>query len=422
MKKIDLVIGLPFIKNNKRAIYIYRAKSDKRVCIRYGKNVYVLNTGSLEASYYDRNSLFSHISQAFAKRYSVWLSSPSLVAPNNFALSLKKMHKIFKQAIEKWFILPYLPYAKSLCMYRQGPKWLWNFHKLNNLALSYNKIKQADKDGIFNIAPFILSYGKTPKELKSMFGKSLWKKLSHNSFSRNKLIEASNLFVGAANVVPSTVLKNEYIAKYTLEGGIRYNYGIYIRRHNGNIVAMIEKFFIIWKNSKFFYKNVSSHYMDIYLDMMDMGAQLNKKPNPKTMGEVEVLHERYTKEIMEREDSRTKDTTPVTQVLNSFKIGEYICTPLTSAADLYKEGKIMHHCIYSYLDRIKEQEYYAVHIENLVTKEVSTLGINVYEYGNGFDENAELSIDQHLGIQNTETNNDVINRQVLEYLETNLCN
>lgn len=85
---------------------------------------------------------------------------------------------------------------------RQDPKKIYTIHRFSTHAFSisllsqihrvYDLLNQSMKDGTTNIDPFIIKMGLPPSSLKKIFGKSLWKKLCKNSFSRNYYLSGLN--------------------------------------------------------------------------------------------------------------------------------------------------------------------------------------------------------------------------------------
>lgn len=66
----------------------------------------------------------------------------------------------------------------------------WGFyyplHKLADLKSVLTEVQQAEKDGIANVVPLIISLKKGPHELKKIFGKGLWSKIANASMAQNK--------------------------------------------------------------------------------------------------------------------------------------------------------------------------------------------------------------------------------------------
>lgn len=85
-------------------------------------------------------------------------------------------------------------------------------------------VRQLERDGLMHLYPLVLNFKKSPEKLKERFGKSLWKKLASNSFTRNSFFcKYSSLFtlhdsqtLSKILVIPSTILKYNYNVAHDL--------------------------------------------------------------------------------------------------------------------------------------------------------------------------------------------------------------
>lgn len=83
-------------------------------------------------------------------------------------------------------------------IYDALPKDSWDLLRTSRSSFSGERVEeahkvkdllwQAEKDGQINIMPFIILFQMNPKDLKSLFGRSEWKKLASNSKTRNRNI------------------------------------------------------------------------------------------------------------------------------------------------------------------------------------------------------------------------------------------
>lgn len=122
------------------------------------------------------------------------------ITPNKFRKAL------YAKMMELW-VDPVKKDAQKYCYDRGG----WNAYLLGKLHAQKESLEQCKKDGIFNIEPFVFYFGKTPKELRELFGKSLWKSLCKNSMTRNLLI--AKYFPNMPLLIEDEVVKMVKIAQ-----------------------------------------------------------------------------------------------------------------------------------------------------------------------------------------------------------------
>lgn len=93
-----------------------------------------------------------------------------------------------KIMLREW-VMPHKQIADPLCFGRYGIRGSLGYNPKLLVMLWERKelLLQCHKDGIMNIAPFVLHSGLAPKELKEQFGNADWKKITSNSLSRNKI-------------------------------------------------------------------------------------------------------------------------------------------------------------------------------------------------------------------------------------------
>jgi len=129
-----------------------------------------------------------------------------------FGCSPSKFVKMVNGLVHKTFVTDKFEdkYVREFCLtpFRSGTAFKINGLLLKQLEASHDKILQADRDGIYNIAPYIFYLNKTPAELKQLFGSGNWKIVSKFSKTRNKLL--AKMLSDSANSFSS---KFEYIGK-----------------------------------------------------------------------------------------------------------------------------------------------------------------------------------------------------------------
>jgi predicted metal-dependent hydrolase len=91
-------------------------------------------------------------------------------------------------------------------------------------------------------------------------------------------------------------------------------------------------------------------------------------------------------------------------------IGDVELTVVPTLEDLNKEGMMMSHCIYTYLDRVVNRDYIAVHVQHSISNERATLGL--------YRKNGSIEFDQLKGYRNSRATREMI-EAVLEFLDIN---
>lgn len=289
--------------------------------------------------------------------------------------SPKTLHKQFRKIICNIFCLDatknYHKYCLSKYFDKQSKKvkWMLDFEKIKNLKTVINTVRQLDKDGLMNLYPLVIRFKKDPAKLREMFGKSLWKKITKNSTTRNFLICSQISAIAERGLscllaIPSTVLKYDsplctVLQLFPSPESI-YNF-LKLQRKLGRKLGAIS--------------TVDANH---YRDMLNMTASLKlKTPNPKTWGEVNRLHDRYQEKILENQVKNISDKPIINAEFPPIGIGPWHFNVLNSEIDYYLEGRKMHHCISSYTNSAKQFSYLTVHAFNMQTQEESTIGINM---------------------------------------------
>lgn len=105
---------------------------------------------------------------------------------DKYGVSAVKFVKIHNAIITSQWIDPVREWSKRLAFVgvtsKPNKALLEMVHK--NLPI----LEQAKKDGIENVTPLLFAFNKNPSEVKALLGKSLWKTLCKNSFTRNNHI------------------------------------------------------------------------------------------------------------------------------------------------------------------------------------------------------------------------------------------
>lgn len=300
--------------------------------------------------------------------------------------------KLLRGAMFNLWIKPHEEDIRKLCMshYRNNHRFIPSLVKkyYNNIDL----INQYKNDNQYNLLPIAFYFNKNPYELKKEFGKSIWKSLHKNSFTRNLLISKSffhnTIYEDSAlehivKLSPSLLCKR-YV-QYDKSSSFLQNF---LKRER----ALTTK--------KYNVEHISIMAQDTY----SMSLKLNKNFNVDwSLDKLQEKHEEYTKEIQKNRYPDTfikslKDITP-----KEFINSEYIAILLTTPYKINLQGKQQHHCVGSYIQRVQEGDYLVYDIQkNGVT--VSTLGLSKTHFTERISiiKDKEWKINQHYGSCNSQ--------------------
>lgn len=268
-------------------------------------------------------------------------------------------------------------------------------HQINKCK---DKLDQVKKDGIYHIAPFIVESNSTPEELKKSFGKGKWKKLTKNSFTRNKLIVSNRNFIQDEDIledIPTSIIKNLPLFHKEIL--------LYVKN---NLKGK-------WTN-----KSEINYVATLVLDTQRMATQLNRDFSFNwSIGKMEEEHDRMItinrNNFYNQINSNASSNEPVPyydhfEKLNLTKIEKdgYTAVLLKTPFDYTKEGAEMNHCVGGYGSIAKNGTYAVYSITNPELRR-STLGM--YKNPNG------VTIQQHYGPHNTEV--DKGTEEFAHYLE-----
>lgn len=296
------------------------------------------------------------------------------ITPTNFKRKFNAiMQELWIKPVEKHLKTYAFSYAGKI-----APNKVIRLHENKRL------IEQAEKDKLDNIIPFIYVSGKSPKELKEVFGKCLWKRLCKNSKTRNVLI--GKIWMNNEEYINQTQTKeiistlNQFPSKY-LKRGFRSPYNF----DDGGLYCIRNK--------------MPSNFQYFYNDTKRMANQLGETFNSKwSPRKIKEKHEEFTSKINEKKYS--KDTYPaVKDIAKRFTNKEFTAELLQSAYDIYTEGVSMRHCVGSYAGDVANGDYLVYSIRDKDNNRYSTLGIRK-------DRDNKWVFDQHYKYKNKQVNND----------------
>lgn len=127
-------------------------------------------------------------------------------------------------------------------------------------------------------------------------------------------------------------------------------------------------------------------------DAVDLALQLNKKVNFSwSRNKFQDINVQWSRELMRKdiEKRNPKDIYKNKELIKDAKL-------LSSERDVFEEGMIMHHCVYTnYWRLIESGKYVALHLDSTVDSLGITLGVQVmYDYNNKDNIISKLVFDQ----------------------------
>ena len=127
-------------------------------------------------------------------------------------------------------------------------------------------------------------------------------------------------------------------------------------------------------------------------DAVDLALQLNKKVNFSwSRNKFQDINVQWSRELMRKdiEKRNPKDIYKNKELIKDAKL-------LSSERDVFEEGMIMHHCVYTnYWRLIESGKYVALHLNSTVNSLGITLGVQViYDYNNKDNIISKLVFDQ----------------------------
>lgn len=301
-----------------------------------------------------------------------------------------------------------------------------NRGKFRVLVECEEKLREVQSDGLKNILPFVLYFKMLPHDLRKLYGKATWKKITANTFHRNNLIvknmdsicspfftdqeKRNEQFVNITKLllpVRSTLLANNDYMELFQRG---------ISRHK----TLKESFNFIYEKviTKIPMKGVDRDLIrkmqrkaDHIEDTYTMAEQVGEKFNiwKHDIESFEAVHDRFQQTLNEIREKQLFSPDPL-ECLNdlSFKgltLGEYSIELLETRLSIHQEGKAMGHCVGSYSNRVADGNYLVYSIKKNGER-VSTLGL--YKASRRDAEGTEWVFSQHYGRFNKQITDPVL--------------
>ena len=146
-----------------------------------------------------------------------------------------------------------------------------------------------------------------------------------------------------------------------------------------------------WLTSEFNYIGEVAE-KSLVADAVDLALQLNKKVNFNwSRNKFREINVQWSRELMRKdiEKRNPQDIYKNKELIKDAKL-------LSSERDVFEEGMIMHHCVYTnYWRLIESGKYIALHLDSTVNSLGITLGVQVmYDYNNKDNIISKLVFDQ----------------------------
>ncbi len=313
-------------------------------------------------------------------------NSPKLYYKYLYQYCTNLLGKTPIQAMKSWNAAEY--YTKieprkflvdKLARRQKGRVHIPNFVKIiNNEAL----LKQVEKDNLCHLLPLVNALGMSPQELRKFLGKSLWKSLAANSFSRNLLI-ALRLdnrlqeylqedkipdILRDLQALRSTLLSNKpYVSIYLDNKGNEdiFDY-VLNEKAKGLPMSQYTRRILLQVGRRIRYLTDIKQMADSFGEEFKV-----RKFNAKQLDE---LHERYVKMTNERIYSDDQIEWLMNLPFKVLKFGEYSIEILQSKKAIHQEGLDMGHCVANYAVNVAAGGYLVLSLKKNGEK-ISTLGL-----------------------------------------------
>lgn len=292
------------------------------------------------------------------------------ITPNHFR------KKFYAAMMELW----YDPVKKDANKYCYTPRGIQP-GLLNRLFEQKEALDQCKKDGVQNIEPLVFYLNKSPKELRELFGKGLWKSLCKNSMTRNLYI--AKLW----DKIPDTWQPR------VKRVSIMQQFPSYILKQGRKSIYWTFDEFDLWVyltvGKKMSSRSEVQRVKAMVWDTKQMAKQLDKHWSfDWSYSKMCEKHDEYSKVILAKEYSSEPFEHLMDFKLKEFSFKEYNAVLCESPLSIQEEGRAMHHCVGSYADSVAAQKYlvYSVRKDG---KRSSTIGISVRD--------GKYELDQHYG-------------------------
>lgn len=280
-------------------------------------------------------------------------------------------------------------------------------------------LAQSVKDKTVHLNPLLNITGKTPKELREILGKGLWKQLAKNSYSRNKLLakeldylaargltESLKEYAERLNKIPSTLLRAGVKSRAT--ASIYKNSGIPLTHFLRKTPEAV-KFMHLVSDTKLMLLSLEGGYLN---------PEWSKRRVEEEHDRLVILQNNRRREVIEKQNKNMIQDFTTLFNLPTVSDSGFVARPCVSPQQVRDEGSKMNHCVGCYARDCAEGKYivYSVVRSDGVR---STLGIWVDKlYADTDKPKFKFTVDQHYRSHNRDITEDEFDfaNQVVEVL------
>ena len=226
-------------------------------------------------------------------------------------------------------------------------------------------LEEVQQDGLTHLIPLVLMTKLPPREMRQLFGKSLWKKLANNSAYRNKLIGQAVIthFTDTDPAIPRYVRELEALPSTLLRKACR----VRVER-----LRLAQQVYPTYKAAV---EGLSSWKLTEVVDTLRMAKQLGEKV--KVTPYDATYMQRKHAEFMVKIDRERYSPEPFTTDF-CYQEGEWVAKKLVSPHAIAMEGAAMHHCVGSYSHSCVNGEYMVFSLRQN-GKRYATIGLELIE-------------------------------------------
>ena len=219
---------------------------------------------------------------------------------------------------------------------------------------SLRHIRQAEADGLLHLVPAIIVFKAPPAEIRGRVGGALWKRIAHNSRTRNERLMRTAWVSEDDDKYP-----DRFLRLLDFPSGV-------LNAVHGGFLADDEKIAACITPRKT--PLVFQQTVHIVRDTRNM---LGRDFNPDwSLARMRREHDEASRNLRRGKFSDKPFAEPFT-----YEAGGFTGTLLTSALEVALEGDTQHHCVGSYANIARCGEYAVIRIEG---KERATAG---YRFG-----------------------------------------
>ena len=288
-----------------------------------------------------------------------------------------QFYKRLRAAMCDMWITPIEEKLDRYCFFSTGFRHYYPTIQIRRMWNHLEMVEQMEKDGLHHIIPLAVFFCAPPAKLKKMLGKSIWKKLAHNSIGRNKLIVELMLLHleekkrKREKCSPKTIrIYRDYLAVVvSVKTTLLRMYRTWTKqeRENYQMLLWVNQYARVTKKGEVY------DMTHLYDDTARMASQLNieiKDWSPKKMLS---KHNRMAKDITAlRYPDKPFSQLPI---INDGVYKNIKYRLMKSPCEVAMEGAEMKHCVASYIQSIEEGKYAVFSLNNQDSGIRSTLGI-----------------------------------------------